>query len=65
VIADWIVAIMGRFFLTQYGNTVGVDRPDYESDDRDRDIMNGREVNVDLIYSLGRRRGAELNPLIT
>jgi hypothetical protein len=34
VIADWIVAIMGRFFLTQNGNTVGIDRPDRGSDDR-------------------------------
>jgi hypothetical protein len=34
VIADWIVAIMGRFFLTLNGNTVGIDQPDQGSDDR-------------------------------
>ena len=34
VIADWMVAIMGRFFLTQNGNTARVDRPDDGSDDR-------------------------------
>jgi hypothetical protein len=53
VIADWIVAIIGLFFLTQSENTVGIDQPDQGSDDRDSDIVNGGGINVDLIHRLG------------